>query len=107
MSNVVEINDGNFDQEILKSEIPSIIDFWAEWCVPCKAMGPLIDEIAKEFEGRIKVGKINIDEHAEMATNLTVMNIPALIFFKNGAETGRVSGAVSRDNLIIKIQEML
>jgi len=107
MGNVIEVNDSTFEQEIVKSEIPSIVDFWADWCTPCKIMGPVIDEIAKEFDGRIKIAKINIDENTEMATNLTVMNIPTLIFFKNGQETGRVTGVVSKDALITKIQELL
>ncbi len=107
MGKVVEVNDSTFEREIVKSEIPSIVDFWAGWCMPCKIMGPVIDEIAKEFDGRVKVGKINIDENTEMATNLSVMNIPTLVFFKNGQETGRVTGVVSKDSIITKIQELL
>lgn len=107
MVNVIELSDSTFKEEITKSEIPTIVDFWAEWCMPCKVIDPLIDKIADEFEGRIKFGKINIDENIEMATNFAVMNIPTLVFFKNGQETGRVAGVVSRETIIRKIQELL
>jgi len=107
MGKVVELSGSTFEQEIIKSEIPSIVDFFAEWCMPCKVMGPVMDEIANEFDGRVKIGKLNIDENAEMATNMTVMNIPTLIFFKDGQEAGRVTGVASKDAIITKIQELL
>lgn len=106
MSKVIEITDSSFENEIVKSDLPAIVDFWADWCAPCKAMAPLIDEVANEFDGRIKIGKINVEENTETATNLTVMNIPTLVFFKNGQETGRLNGVVSKDALIRKIQEV-
>lgn len=74
--------------------------------MPCKTMAPVIDELAKEFEGRIKISKINVDDNTETATNLAVMNIPTLLFFKDGQETGRLSGIASKDALIRKIQEV-
>ena len=106
MANVIEVTDSTFEKEIVKSDIPTIVDFWADWCMPCKAMAPVIDELAKEFTGRVKISKINVDENTETATNMTVMNIPTLVFFKNGQETGRLSGVVSKDALIRKIQEV-
>lgn len=106
MASVIEITDNTFESEIIKSNIPAIVDFWAEWCMPCKAMTPLIDEIAKEFEGMIKVGKINIDENTGIATDLTVMNIPTLVFFKDGKETGRATGVISKKDLVKKVTEL-
>lgn len=106
MANVIEVTDGTFEKEIIKSALPAIVDFWADWCMPCKTMAPVIDELAEEFDGRIKVSKINVDKNTETATNLAVMNIPTLIFFKDGQEAGRLSGVVSKDALIRKIQEV-
>ena len=106
MANAVEITDKTFEKEIIKSDIPAIVDFWAEWCMPCKAMAPVIDELAKEYEGKVKVAKINIDENSQTATDMTVMNIPTIVFFKNGEQTGRLTGAVSKNDLIKKISEL-
>lgn len=106
MANVIEITDSTFKSEIRKSDLPAIVDFWAEWCMPCKVMSPVIDEIAKEFEGKIKIGKINVDENTQTATDLTVMNIPTLVFFKSGEEAGRVTGVVQKKDLLKKITEL-
>jgi thioredoxin 1 len=106
MANVIEITDSTFENEIRKSNIPAIVDFWAEWCMPCKAMGPIIDEIAKEFEGRVKIGKINVEENTQIATDMTVMNIPTLVFFKDGEEAGRITGVVQKKELLKKITEL-
>lgn len=105
MSNAIELTDDTFEREIFKSDTPAIVDFWAEWCMPCKVMGPVIDEIAKEYTGKIKVGKINVDENTRMPTDLAVMNIPTLVFFKAGQETGRLTGVVSKKELLMKISE--
>ena len=105
MVNAIEITDNNFENEIIKSGIPAIVDFWAEWCMPCRTMLPVIDEVANEFIGKIKVGKINIDENISTATDLTVMNIPTLLFFKDGKEVGRVTRVVQKRELIEKISE--
>lgn len=106
MANVVEITDDTFESEIIKSDIPAIVDFWADWCMPCKTMAPVIDEIAKEFSGKIKIAKINVDENHKMATDLTVMNIPTLIFFKGGQQLNRISGVLSKKDLLKKIEEI-
>ena len=106
MANVMEVTDNTFEKEVIESGIPAIVDFWAEWCMPCKIMEPVIGEIAKEFEGKIKISKINVDENTETATDLTVMNIPTLIFFKDGREAGRVTGVVSKKELLKKIEEL-
>lgn len=106
MANVVEITDDTFESEIIKSNTPAIVDFWAEWCMPCKAMAPVVEEIAGELSGKVKVGKINVDENTKIATNLTVMNIPTFVFFKDGKEVGRLAGAVSKKELLKKISEL-
>lgn len=106
MANVIELTDSTFENEITKSNLPAIVDFWAEWCRPCKTMLPVLDEIAKEFEGKIKIGKIKVDENTKTATDLTVMNVPTLVFFKNGKEAGRTTGAVSKKELFKKIEEL-
>ena len=79
-----EFTDQNFDQEVLKSDKPVLVDFWAPWCGPCQAMGPIIDELAKEFEGKAKVGKLNVDENSKIAQDFAVMSIPSLKIFKDG-----------------------
>ena len=106
MGNMVEVTDGTFEKEIVKSDTPAIVDFWAEWCVPCKMMEPVVHEVAKELDGKVKIGKINVDENTKTATNLTVMNIPALVFFKDGREAGRLVGVVSKKDLLKKIKEL-
>ncbi len=106
MEHVLEVTDSTFEKEVVKSDIPAIVDFWAEWCVPCKMIAPVVDEIAKEFKGRIKIVKLNVDDNTKTATDLTVMNIPTLLFFKDGREAGRVSGVVSKRDLLKKIKEL-
>lgn len=105
MANVIEVTDDTFESEILKSDIPAIVYFWAKWCTPCKAIAPVIDEIAKEFTGKIKVCRLNVNENTETATDSAIMNIPTLVFFKDGKEAGRASGIVSKKELLKKITE--
>jgi thioredoxin 1 len=107
MGNVIEITDSAFEKEIINSAIPAIVDFWAEWCVPCKAVSSVIDEVAEEFRGKIKVCKINIDDNMRMATDLAVMNLPALVFFKDGEEISRLTGVISKGQLRKRISELL
>ncbi len=106
MEHVIEITDTNFEEEIVQSKLPVIVDFGAEWCMPCKMMSPLVDEIAKELEGEVKVSKVNVDENTKAAVDLSVMNIPTLVFFKDGKEVGRVVGVVSKKELLKKVKEL-
>ncbi|MEA3305539.1 MAG: thioredoxin [Candidatus Omnitrophota bacterium] len=106
MEDVIEITNANFEEEIIQSELPVIIDFWAEWCAPCKMMLPVVGELAKELKGRVKVSKINVDENTKAAVDLSVMNIPTLIFFKDGKEAGRLVGVVSKREALKKIEEL-
>lgn len=97
MGKVHELKEGNFDDFISKGNV--IIDFWAEWCGPCKLLNPVIDEIAKEMKGKVKFGKVNVDKEGELAQRLEVMSIPTLIFFKNGEIVNRISGAKHKGEL--------
>jgi len=89
---VISVTDTNFKKEILKSSLPAMVDFWAEWCMPCKMISPVVHEIARENKGKLKVAKINVDSDPELATQMSVMNIPTVIFFKNGREYKRMVG---------------
>jgi len=80
----VQLTDQNFEQEVLKSEMPVLVDFWAEWCGPCRMQAPIIEKLAKEYEGKVKVGKLEVDQNPETAQKFQVMSIPTLIIFKNG-----------------------
>ncbi len=89
---VVEINDANFDQEVLKSEVPVLVDFWAVWCGPCKAIGPTLESIATSFAGKLKVAKVNVDENTAAASRYRIQAIPALMFFKGGKPVDQLVG---------------
>lgn len=103
MSNAVAVNDQTFDQEVLKSDVPVLVDFWAPWCGPCRAIAPHVDALAEEFAGKIKVVKLNTDESPVTASQFAVMSIPTLMVFKGGQRVDQVVGAVPKP----KIAEML
>ena len=102
---IVHLNDDNFEKEVLKSEQATMVDFWADWCMPCKMLAPVLDEIAKEYDGKIKIAKLNVDEGQATATKYGVMSIPTIIFFKDGNISSQVSGVQAKEQLIEKIQE--
>ena len=104
--NVIELAEHNFEEIVLKSDKPVIVDFWATWCMPCKMLAPTVEEIAGEHKGKYKVAKLNIDDAMDIATNFSVMNIPTLIFFNNGGEVGRMVGAASKRDILRKIEEV-
>jgi len=93
------VTDANFEQEVLKSDIPVLVDFWAEWCMPCKMVAPAVEAIAKEYEGRVKVCKLNVDEGPETSATYGVMSIPTLALLKNGKIVDKVIGALSKSEL--------
>ena len=95
----IEINDSNFKSEVTDSQIPVLVDFWAPWCGPCKMIAPVLEEISKEYEGKIKVVKLNIDENQSTATDYGVRSIPTLILFKEGKEFEKMIGVQSKENL--------
>ena len=99
---VIEITKNNFDQEVMQSEKPVLLDFWAAWCGPCKMLSPVVDEIAGEHP-EIKVGKVNVDEEQELAARYRVMSIPTLIIFKDGKEVDRMVGVQSKEVLTRKL----
>lgn len=104
---VIELNEKNFDDEVIKSSLPVLIDYWASWCGPCKAMAPIVEELSRDFDGRFKVAKVNVDENSSLATKFRVMNIPTLILFKNGKEADRVVGVTQKADLAKKMNKLL
>tara|TARA_B100000686_G_C16628603_1_gene883337 strand:+ start:781 stop:1104 length:324 start_codon:yes stop_codon:yes gene_type:complete len=100
MSNVIEITDASFKEEVLQSDIPVLLDFWAEWCGPCKSLSPIVDETSKDYEGKIKFAKINVDENADTTKEFGIRGIPTLILFKNGEKKETKVGLLTKSELI-------
>jgi thioredoxin 1 len=100
------VTDDNFDAEVLKSDVPVMVDFFAEWCGPCKALSPVVDELSGEFDGKVKIVKVNVDESQQVAQNYGVMSIPTLIMFKGGEEVERLTGALPKDTLAEKLNAL-
>ncbi len=98
--NVQVFNEMNFEAEVLKSDVPVLVDFTATWCGPCKALAPIIDKVADEFEGKIKVGKVDIDDAAAIATKYSIRSVPTVLVFKNGEKTAQNVGLTTRDKLV-------
>ncbi|MGE5314130.1 MAG: thioredoxin [Acidobacteriota bacterium] len=99
----IEITDANFDAEVLKSSTPVLVDFWASWCGPCKMIAPSIEEIANEYDGKLKVGKMDVDANPMVPTKFHIQSIPTLLIFRNGAVVEQIVGAAPKRNLIAKI----
>jgi thioredoxin 1 len=109
MSNVrtIELNSSNFDATVLEGDQPVLVDFWAAWCGPCRAVAPSVEKVAERFEGRVRVGKVDIDVHGEIAARYHVRSIPTLAVFKGGVEVDRVVGAVSAEDLAAVVERHL
>lgn len=105
--NVGEISDSSFQQEILESSIPALVDFWAPWCGPCKSIAPVLEEIATEFGGKLKVAKLNVDDNPQTPTRYNVKGIPNLVFFKAGKVVEQIVGAVPKEQLIAAIKKLI
>lgn len=97
---IVHVSDASFEQEVIGADLPVLVDFWAPWCGPCKMIAPILDDLAEQFEGKLKVTKLNVDDHKETAAKFNVRGIPTLIIFKNGAAHATKVGAVSKPQLI-------
>lgn len=103
----IEITDSNFEEVVTKSDKPVLVDFWAEWCGPCRMVGPVVEEIAKEYEGKAVVGKVDVDSNPDISVKFGIRNIPALLFFKNGEIVDKQVGAVPKSVLVEKLEKQL
>jgi thioredoxin len=103
---IVILTKNNFDQEVLKSPTPVLVDFWAEWCGPCKMVAPILDELASEYEGKVKIGKVNIDEHQDLATEYGIRAIPTLLLFKDGQVADQIVGLRSKRDFKSKLDRV-
>lgn len=95
-----EVTKENFEDKVLKSDVPVIVDFWAEWCTPCKMVEPVLHEIAGEYEGQLAVGRVNVDEQADLASKYSIVSIPSLILFKNGEDAAQQVGAAPKETIV-------
>ena len=103
----LEITDSNFEELVLKSDKPVVVDFWAEWCGPCRMIGPLINEMSKEYEGKALIGKVNVDQNANISAQFGVRSIPTVLFIKNGEVVDKSVGAVPKSTLESKLKALL
>jgi thioredoxin 1 len=107
MEKITEVGDNNFDAEVLRSDLPVLVDFWAPWCGPCKSIAPIVEEIAVEYEGKLKVTKLNVDDHPDTASRYGIRGIPNLIILKAGAVKEQIVGAVPKAKLVSAIEKAL
>ncbi len=106
-TDVVTLEDGTFDKEVLKSDIPVLVDFWAVWCGPCKAIAPAVDEVAKEYKGKLKVAKLDIDNHQQVPQQYGIRSIPTLLLFKGGRVVDTIIGAVPKSKLVESVKKLI
>ena len=107
MSNALEVNDSNFEAEVKNSDIPVLVDFWAPWCGPCRKISPIIDELATEFEGKVKVVKVNTDENLKITQEFSISGIPSILIFKKGEAVERLVGLMQKSQLVSNLEKHL
>jgi thioredoxin 1 len=107
MEKITDVGDNNFDAEVLRSDLPVLVDFWAPWCAPCKSIAPIVEQIAVEYEGKLKVTKLNVDDHPVTASRYGIRGIPNLIILKAGAVKEQIVGAVPKAKLVSAIEKAL
>ncbi|MBO6571287.1 thioredoxin [bacterium] len=107
MAKALEFTDGNFEAEVLNSDKPVLVDFWAEWCGPCRMIGPVVEEMAGEYEGKAKIGKVNVDNNPDISVKYGIRSIPALLIFKNGEVVDQIVGAVPKPHLTKQLDAQL
>ena len=107
MSNALEVNDSNFEAEVKNSDIPVLVDFWAPWCGPCRKISPIIDDLAAEFEGKVKVVKVNTDENLKITQEFSISGIPSILIFKKGEAVERLVGLMQKSQLISNLEKHL
>ncbi len=105
--NIIELTDLNFEEEVLNSDKPVLVDFWAEWCAPCRMIAPIVEEIANEYSDKLKVGKLNVDYNPKTAMRYGIMSIPTLMLFQNGRVVEQIVGAMPKKNLLARLQKYL
>ncbi len=103
----IEFNDANFEELVKKSTKPVLVDFWAEWCGPCRMVGPIVEELSKEYEGKVVIGKVNVDHNPGISMEFGIRNIPTILFFKNGQVVDKQVGAVPKAQLAAKLNAQL
>jgi thioredoxin 1 len=104
---VLEITDNDFEGEVMKSELPVLVDFYAAWCGPCRMIAPVVEKLSDEYDGKFKFCKLNVDQNTQMATKYSVMSIPRLLFFNGGEQVGEIQGAVPEGTIRAKIEEIV
>ena len=107
MSKAVQISDGTFEEEVLKSDVPVVVDFWAPWCGPCKMISPILEDFAEEYDGKLKIAKLDVDQNPKISSQYKIMSIPALLFFKDGELVEQVIGALPKAQLQTYLSKIL
>ena len=107
MAKPIEFTDSNFEDEVLNSDKPVLVDFWAEWCGPCRMIGPIVEEMAEEYDGKAKIGKVDVDSNSEMSVKYGIRSIPSLLIFKDGEVVDQIVGAVPKSHLTKQLEAQL